>query len=78
MSILLVLLLALLLQIMLLPCLCSHSQIKIMAAVILDVAVLVRMLIAVSRNESGYWLRGYAVLLITSCLWIDWLIEGLF
>jgi hypothetical protein len=59
------------LQALVLPCLCSIGTAKITFAVVFDVLVLARTLVAYRRRETGRGWIVYAVLCYTSAGWIE-------
>ena len=62
---------ALVLQMIILPCLCDIGTAKLKFAFILDVLAAVRAGIAYLRRERGTGWKAYAWLLVTSALWIE-------
>lgn len=58
------------LQMLLLPCLCSIGTAKATFALVLDALIVVRMLIAYFARERGRGWIFYAVALYTSAVWI--------
>jgi hypothetical protein len=59
------------LQGMLLQCLCDCGQARVFFALIVDTAVIIRASVAFLRGETGSGWKLYAVLLYTSPLWIS-------
>jgi hypothetical protein len=72
--ILVVALLAAILQ-MFLNCLCALGPIQVRCGALLDLVVIPRMLIAALIREKGRWFMAYSILLLTSFLWIPWMVE---
>ena len=63
--------LALMLQLIVLPCLCDVGAAKVKFAFVLDVLVAVRVLIAYLGRERGNGWKFYAWLLGASPVWIE-------
>ena len=61
----------LILQSFVLPCLCTIGTAKMTFALVFDVMVLTRMLVAYRRHETGRGWIVYAVLCYTSAGWIE-------
>lgn len=59
------------LQFLFLPCLCDSDEAKMALAFSFDGLVLVRILLAYFRRETGKGWIFYAVLCYTSVLWIE-------
>lgn len=58
-------------QMIYLPCLCAEGQAKVSVALVFDVLVLVRVLLALRRDERGRGWVLYAALCVASPLWIE-------
>jgi hypothetical protein len=72
----LMLLISFLFQMMLLPCLCAAGDVKVNIALAVDAAFVGRVLLArVLRQTNGDWVI-YGVILATSCVWIEWVVES--
>lgn len=72
----LMLLIAFLFQMMLLPCLCQAGVVKVNIALAVDAAFVGRVLLArVLRQTNNDWVI-YGVILATSCVWIEWVVES--
>ena len=67
----LALLVGFILQALVLPCLCSIGIAKMTFAVVFDLLVLARTLVAYRRRETGRGWIVYAALCYTSAGWID-------
>jgi hypothetical protein len=65
------LLVGFILQSLVLPCLCPIGSAKITFAIVFDLLVLARTLIAYGRHEPGRGWIVYAVLCYTSAGWIE-------
>jgi hypothetical protein len=62
---------AILLQSLILPCLCAEGTVKGMIALGFDTFVAIRVAIAWLRNETGRGWLFYTILLYTSAFWIE-------
>ena len=62
---------AVILQLLILPCLCGIGTAKISFAIALDLLILARIGIAFRRRETGGGWKFYAWVLCTSPLWIE-------
>ena len=65
------LLVGFILQMLVLPCLCQTGTAKMTFAIMFDLLVLVRTLVAHYRKETGRGWIVYAVLCYTSAGWIE-------
>ena len=76
---LLILLVAFLFQSIAVPCLCAAGVGKMKFAIIIDLLILIRIIYAKLRHEKGRGWIFYAVLLLTSPIWINllsWVVTG--
>jgi hypothetical protein len=62
---------AIILQSLILPCLCVEGTVKGWIALGFDVLVLIRVAVAWGRNETGRGWLFYVILLYTSAFWIE-------
>ena len=70
----LMLLIAFILQMFFLPCLCNDSIVKMRFAFCVDLLFVLRAAFAILRKEQGYAWLIYGLILVTSCIWIEQLV----